>query len=667
MANQPGNWREQYGQPYRKRKNLECHSGHRHATNTPAAGLVLVRLNADSQMELLLDLRSMAVACGGTFGFIGGLASTIGEASLATAMREAQEEYNIDSNEIKPTGHTLRKDHGGHKYLYYTYVFAEYNPKDGQAPAPASGESIRSEWFPLESLPDNLIKFIVEDLQQIKDILYADVLPKLRREQNMQQKAISSLEIPVDEDGDVVMGEAPPVQNAANDTPTSNPANMGKTGEVHYPELPNVLPGNNGNSKPPADSPSNPTMPSNGQVQYPTLPTADGSNGSTSAMPGPKGPSGQVRYPALPTPPHSSKQEEDKAKTGDKKTKTEDKKATPPSSQDKAKTEEKKTKTKDKKATPDKPTQTPRGSIFANLFRSPFKTPSKPSTTPANKKQKDQGKVQQNVQSQAKQDDQSKTKQIEQNKATQKPQSKVKQNGQNKAKENDQSKAKQTNQGKAKAQEKDQGKETKQKDQVKQGVAASLSSFIPAVMKPAGPEPKPDGSGLLIPGPRILPSAGFIPGTFEHHSVSKLMQLPSSLSQVPPPFVPPPSKPQSNPTPAPATGPSNQNMQPTSSLPRTRRNEPPVSLGSTPTSPSNKRKDLHEPMPGASATLNKRSQLGQPASNNNGKPMARKAFTPSQMDSKGPQYATNGSRTPNPPVVGVNHDWNTPRRDFGFF
>ncbi|KAI1302590.1 hypothetical protein F5Y03DRAFT_407760 [Xylaria venustula] len=641
MANQPGNWREQYGQPYRKRKNLECHSGHTHATNTPAAGLVLVRLNADSQMELLLDLRSMAVPYGGTFGFIGGLASTIGEAPLATAMREVQEEYHIDPSEIKPTGHKLRRDHGGPKYLHYTYVFAEYNPKNGQAPAPRpTGESTRSEWFPLESLPNNLIKFIVEDIKQIKDILYADVLPKLRGAQNMQQEAMSSHK--VDDDGDIAMGDAPSEQNAANGAPTSNPASIDKTGEVNNPELPDFIPGNNGNSKP-ANDLGNPTAPSNGQVHYPTLPTADGSKNNTSAMPGPNGPSVQVQYPALPTPSPSSQKDEDKTKAAEKKPKA------------------------------DKTTQAPRGSIFSKLFRSPFKTPSKPNTTPVANKQTDKGEVQQDVQSKAKQDDQSKTKQNEENKATLNGQGKVVQNGQNKAKnnqskveltvqdkvvENDQNKAKQNNQSKAKptdqskAQQKNQGKtqqkvqdkETKQKDQVNQGATASWSGFVPAFMKPA--EPKPNMSGLFIPKPKVPPSAGFIPGTFQHQTVGKLMEVPSSLNQVPPPFVPPPSEPQSNPT--------------------IKEDDPPVSLWSIPPAPTNKRKDVHEPMP-TSATSNKRSQLSQPTSNNARNTIARKTFVPSQIDNRVPQYAANAARRPNPPVVRVNRVPNSPGSDFGFF
>ncbi|KAI1429312.1 hypothetical protein F5Y12DRAFT_478497 [Xylaria sp. FL1777] len=319
MATPTPSWQQEFSQPYRKRKNLTCHSGHFHRTNTPAAGFVLVRLNASSEMELLLDLRSGAVTAPNTFGFIGGFANTIGEDPLDTAYREAQEEYHIGPDEIKPLGKVFKHDHGGYKYLQYTYVFAKYNPKDGKAPISQSFESQRSEWFTLDALPSNLMVSIQEDLEMLKHILYTDVLPMLLEAKNMEASTESILS-ETDADGDSPMADAPSPQLPKINGDT----NMASAGEVKYPNIFSNFSlvgfGTAPSGQAPNANNNNNTSMSTGEVKYPKLPalfknpinnagasTAPSgmglnSNGNTSMSNagGAMSSSGQVKYPKLP-------------------------------------------------------------------------------------------------------------------------------------------------------------------------------------------------------------------------------------------------------------------------------------------------------------------------------------------------------------------------------
>ncbi|TGJ86094.1 hypothetical protein E0Z10_g2638 [Xylaria hypoxylon] len=243
-------WLQQYHQPFAKRKNVECHTGHRHSSNMPAVGFVLVRLNASLQLELLLDLRSQAVQYPNTFAFIGGYASSIGEEVVKTAQREAREEYGIKPNELNLLGLQYKHDHGGFKYVSYTYVFAEYSPINGQAPAPKSIESVRSQWFTLDALPNNLLHYITEDLKVLLPILNTHVLPMLLLQaQNMQPSPpqapqapqapqglinfnnVGSISSPsADVDGDAIMTGANIPSNMAQ--MSGNNTNMASTGHV---------------------------------------------------------------------------------------------------------------------------------------------------------------------------------------------------------------------------------------------------------------------------------------------------------------------------------------------------------------------------------------------------------------------------------------------------
>ncbi|KAI1281284.1 hypothetical protein F5Y07DRAFT_412365 [Xylaria sp. FL0933] len=228
-------WQQQYAQPYRKRKNVECHDGHRHRNNVPAVGLVLVRLNASSQIELLLDSHNLAVAAPGSFACIGGLASNRGEQPMKTARREVEQEFLIDIGEIYPFSLEYKRDHGGYKYLNYTYVFAEYNPKDGRAPMARSSKSRRSEWFTLDALPRNLTSSMQEDLPALEQILKTCILPHLLEGQARR----------------FTPPRDPSLTHGSSQSSQSNITNMSSAGKankpvVQYPKFPSISSPSNG-------------------------------------------------------------------------------------------------------------------------------------------------------------------------------------------------------------------------------------------------------------------------------------------------------------------------------------------------------------------------------------------------------------------------------------
>ncbi|KAI0453256.1 hypothetical protein F5B21DRAFT_290329 [Xylaria acuta] len=176
MCDSTSSWLQQYSQPFTKQYNVQCHSGHVHQNNMPAVGFVLVRLNESSQLELLLDLRSNTVEHPNTWGFIGGNLNCVNEEPLDAAYREAREEYGINAHDLNILGLQFKRDHGGVKHLTYTYIFAGYN---GQAPAPLTSESVQSQWFNLDALPDNLMTYIKEDLEALQYTLRTEIYSML--------------------------------------------------------------------------------------------------------------------------------------------------------------------------------------------------------------------------------------------------------------------------------------------------------------------------------------------------------------------------------------------------------------------------------------------------------------------------------------------------------
>ncbi|KAI1117046.1 hypothetical protein F5Y14DRAFT_448431 [Nemania sp. NC0429] len=261
MDKETPSWLQAYQQPFVRRQNVMCESRHLHQQNMPAAGFVFVRLNAFMGLDVLLDLRSNFVADGGTWGFIGGYANDVEEDDLSVAYREAQEEYGITRDEIKLLGLSYKRDHGGVKYLTYTYIFAEYNPPDGQAPAPLTHESERSQWFNLQGgAPDNLNKYINEDRSMLDHILREGVWPILAQARDL-------------DDPNALPQQAQTLQQTVLNTPR----------QVQYPNLP-ILEGlaNNGmavtssQQAQQAQTLQQSVFTTPRQVQYPSLPFLKG-------------------------------------------------------------------------------------------------------------------------------------------------------------------------------------------------------------------------------------------------------------------------------------------------------------------------------------------------------------------------------------------------------
>ncbi|KAI0195376.1 hypothetical protein EV127DRAFT_404913 [Xylaria flabelliformis] len=201
-------WLQEYQQPFTKQYNVRCHSNHIHPNNIPAAGIVLVRLNESSQLELLLDLRPSTVEHPNTWGFIGGDLNCLNdlyeengkelfEEPLAGALRMARGHYGISAYDIYPLGLQYKRDHGGVKFLTYNYIFAVYN---GHAPSPLTKASVRSQWFTLDALPDNLQLYVQEDLPVLRETLSIDIASILREARCMGPN-------PIDSDGDVSMSD----------------------------------------------------------------------------------------------------------------------------------------------------------------------------------------------------------------------------------------------------------------------------------------------------------------------------------------------------------------------------------------------------------------------------------------------------------------------------
>ncbi|KAI1191317.1 hypothetical protein F5B17DRAFT_331528 [Nemania serpens] len=222
MDKETPSWLQSYQQPFAKKQNVWCESGHIHQQNMPAASFVFVRLNASMELDVLLDLRSKTIADGDIWGFIGGYANNIDEDELTVAYREALEEYGITRDKIKPLGLSYKRDHGGIKYLTYTYIFAEYNPRDGKAPAPLSHESVRSEWFSLEGgAPENLHKYIKEDRNMLDHVLREMVWPMLAiardpdpAKDGVIMADINQVEHPADQDNAAQQQVSPPKKPA---------------------------------------------------------------------------------------------------------------------------------------------------------------------------------------------------------------------------------------------------------------------------------------------------------------------------------------------------------------------------------------------------------------------------------------------------------------------
>ncbi|KAI1744036.1 hypothetical protein F4680DRAFT_327593 [Xylaria scruposa] len=192
MSQSTPSWLQEYQQPFIKQYNVQCHSNHIHPNNMPAAGLVLVRLNESSRLEILLFLRSSAVVGHpNTWCFPGGDLNCINEDPLAGALRHARDDYGIISGDVYPLGLRYKRDHGGVKFLAYNYIFAGYN---GLTPAPLTQAYVRSQWFSLDALPNNLQPYVQEDLPALQQMLYVDVSPILLKAKDFNTTCYASTE-----------------------------------------------------------------------------------------------------------------------------------------------------------------------------------------------------------------------------------------------------------------------------------------------------------------------------------------------------------------------------------------------------------------------------------------------------------------------------------------
>ncbi|WP_448059475.1 NUDIX hydrolase [Cellulomonas hominis] len=122
---------------------VDCRCGHRHWGLHGAAGLLLVRRDADGRPEaVVLQHRALWSDQGGTWGIPGG-ARQPDETAVEAALREAHEEAGIDAADVHVLG-TAVLDHVDWSY---TTVLAEATgPLD---PRPTDAESLEIAWVPV--------------------------------------------------------------------------------------------------------------------------------------------------------------------------------------------------------------------------------------------------------------------------------------------------------------------------------------------------------------------------------------------------------------------------------------------------------------------------------------------------------------------------------------
>jgi 8-oxo-dGTP pyrophosphatase MutT (NUDIX family) len=143
---------------------VECACGRRHWGLHGAAGLLLVRRDADGRpVAVVLQHRAPWSDQGGTWGLPGG-ARTPHESAVDAALREAAEEAGVDPAAVRVRGTSALT----HPDWSYTTVLAdELVPVE---PAATDAESVEVRWVPVED---------VTDLPLLP--AFADAWPDLRR------------------------------------------------------------------------------------------------------------------------------------------------------------------------------------------------------------------------------------------------------------------------------------------------------------------------------------------------------------------------------------------------------------------------------------------------------------------------------------------------------
>jgi 8-oxo-dGTP diphosphatase len=121
---------------------INCARGHRHWGRFGAAGLLII-----GEQRAMLQHRAEWTHEGGTWALPGG-ARDSHEDPVATALREAREEADIEADSVTPLGWS-RDDHGG--WSYTTVVARARGPISARA---ANAESIAIRWWASAEIDD---------------------------------------------------------------------------------------------------------------------------------------------------------------------------------------------------------------------------------------------------------------------------------------------------------------------------------------------------------------------------------------------------------------------------------------------------------------------------------------------------------------------------------
>jgi 8-oxo-dGTP pyrophosphatase MutT (NUDIX family) len=127
---------------------VECACGRRHWGLHGAAGLALVRRDADGRaLAIVLQHRALWSDQGGTWGVPGG-ARMPGESAEAAALREAAEEAGIDPAAVRVRESSVLTHPG---WSYTTVIADEIVPLE---PTVTDAESVELRWVPLDEVTD---------------------------------------------------------------------------------------------------------------------------------------------------------------------------------------------------------------------------------------------------------------------------------------------------------------------------------------------------------------------------------------------------------------------------------------------------------------------------------------------------------------------------------